>query len=320
MTMAEAGRAIASLHFSRLVAAEEGTVAGRDPEALHDMRVATRRLRAAFRVFRAAYDPAVLAALDSEVRWLAGLLGRVRDSDVLTDALSAYEQAHTGGKRASLAWLLAEVYAARAAERVALVEGLRSPRYGALKGAMVAILGDDSGSPDAQTADLRRHAERAIRRQLKSLRKAGRAARAGFAHPQGNEERLHALRIAAKRLRYTMEFFADLFPPDLQAAIAAATAVQDHLGAMRDAQLQTAWVAKVVRQAERSDAEKRAARGLLRHLQRRQEEELRAAAAAYQALVSKESRRQLRELLQASAPDALPDRPSCETDAGSSSC
>jgi len=298
MTMAEAGRAIVAFHFSRMLQAEPGTVDGRDPEALHDMRVSTRRLRAAFRVFRPAFAPDALASLDAEVRWLAGLLGRVRDLDVLADAVSDYDRGSGKERRRPLAWVLAEVCSARASERLVLLEALSSQRYLALKNATSRFL---DGGASATVADgapgLREQAEAAIREQLRRVRKAGKAAHVGSAAILSNDERLHALRIAAKRLRYTMEFFRDLFPPELQTAIAAATSVQDHLGAARDAQLQAAWLAKVAGREKHTTAELRALRGLVRHLRRREREALQAFAPAYEALAAKESRSRLRALV-----------------------
>src|SRR5690606_30776478 len=80
--MSEAGRKILRFHFRRMLRQESGARQGDDPEAVHDMRVATRRLRAALRVFGPYYDPGVIHPLDRGLRRAGRALGAVRDLDV----------------------------------------------------------------------------------------------------------------------------------------------------------------------------------------------------------------------------------------------
>ncbi|MEJ2757266.1 MAG: CYTH domain-containing protein, partial [Anaerolineales bacterium] len=61
--MSEAGRKVLRFHYRRMLYHEPGTRLGEDAEALHDMRVATRRMRAAFRLFGDYFDPQVMAPL-----------------------------------------------------------------------------------------------------------------------------------------------------------------------------------------------------------------------------------------------------------------
>jgi len=90
---AEAGRKVLRFHLARMLAREPGTRAGIDPEELHGMRVATRRMRAAWRVFGDAYNPDRTKVYRRRLRELAALLGGVRDLDVLIEATEAYAQA-----------------------------------------------------------------------------------------------------------------------------------------------------------------------------------------------------------------------------------
>ncbi|MHB0874836.1 MAG: CHAD domain-containing protein [Anaerolineae bacterium] len=302
MTMAEAGRAIIAYHFSRMLATEAGTAEGRDPEALHDMRVSTRRLRAAFRVFRQTYGTERVAVLDSEVRWLAGLLGRVRDLDVLLEALRAYDERRRRRRDLPLSWVTAEIHAARAGERLVLLEALASPRYLSLKRQLATFLSDSREEPHEARCQppLRQQAAGSVRRQLRRVRTAGRQA----ATEKGDA--LHTLRIAAKRLRYTMEFFRDLFPPELGSAIEVATAVQDHLGAMRDARVQAGRLADLAGAGEHSRDERRALDGFLRYLRKQEKREHEAYEAARPLLTSKPVRRALKALLEAPPPETGP--------------
>ena len=68
--------------LGRMLAHVPAAIAGEDPEAVHDMRVAARRVRAAWRVFGDAYERAVVRDRVRELRTLGGRLGAVRDLDV----------------------------------------------------------------------------------------------------------------------------------------------------------------------------------------------------------------------------------------------
>jgi len=104
---AEAGRKVLRFHLARMLAREPGTRTGADPEELHGMRVATRRMRAAWRVFGDAYDPGRTKLFRRRLRELAALLGGVRDLDVLIEATEAYGEAIGAPDQAGLQPLLA---------------------------------------------------------------------------------------------------------------------------------------------------------------------------------------------------------------------
>ena len=128
MSYCDAGRAVLGYHLNRLLANEAGTIEGDDPEPLHQMRVATRRLRAALRDFATAFgdelDPFV-----REVRWLSRLLGRIRDLDVFIAWLREYEQNAPAEQRPLVHIIVQDRETARVRERAALLTGLRSGRY-----------------------------------------------------------------------------------------------------------------------------------------------------------------------------------------------
>ena len=84
-TLAEAGRKVLRFHLARMIAREAGTRAGEDPEELHSMRVATRRMRAAWRVFGDAYPPGRTSATVVSCAMSRAQLGAVRDLDVLLE-------------------------------------------------------------------------------------------------------------------------------------------------------------------------------------------------------------------------------------------
>src|SRR4029077_6533608 len=88
--IAEAGRKVLRFHLARMIAKEAGTRDGSDPEDLHTMRVATRRQRAAWRVFGESFRSGRTKGHRSRLREVAQRLGAVRALDVLLEAADAY--------------------------------------------------------------------------------------------------------------------------------------------------------------------------------------------------------------------------------------
>lgn len=77
-----------ALHCQALLD-EDHALRGGDDTAIHDTRVASRRVRSALRVFSPLFDPGDAGLLDRELRWWASTLGPVRDLQVLQDRLDA---------------------------------------------------------------------------------------------------------------------------------------------------------------------------------------------------------------------------------------
>jgi CHAD domain-containing protein len=174
-----------------------------NPEHVHQMRVATRRLRTAFSVFGQLDESLKAHPIVGELRWLAASLGEARNWDVLlAETFSKVSIAFPN--EASLADLAREAQVRRRRSRAALREALHSARYFSL----VLNLSEF-------TVRLHEYptlivpvvpvATRVLTRRHKQLRRRARH----LAALSANER--HALRIAAKKLRYTAEFFASLF-------------------------------------------------------------------------------------------------------------
>ena len=88
--MSEAGRKVMGRQFQKMMTNEPGTRLGQDPEALHDMRVATRRMRAAFRVFGEYYNRNEIKSYEQGLKATGRALGPVRDLDVFMEKVQAY--------------------------------------------------------------------------------------------------------------------------------------------------------------------------------------------------------------------------------------
>ena len=127
--IAEAGRKVMRFHLARMLAREAGTREGRDPEELHAMRVATRRQRAAWRVFGASFRLGRTKRYRNGLREIASRLGAVRDLDVLLEAADIYRADLPVSEQRALEPLLADWREHRDDARVLLIRELDSDGY-----------------------------------------------------------------------------------------------------------------------------------------------------------------------------------------------
>jgi CHAD domain-containing protein len=107
-----------------LIEHEEGTRAGEDPEELHDMRVASRRLRAAVEAFAGCYHGKQFKQIARQTKELTGTLGAVRDRDVLLERLEAYAATVPPDEVPALAHFIERVQAERETDRATMLRDL----------------------------------------------------------------------------------------------------------------------------------------------------------------------------------------------------
>src|SRR5262245_56597365 len=131
--LAEAGRKVWCYQLAHMLLHEPETLSGADMEEIHDMRVATRRMRAAFPVFAYAFLPKALKQYRKGLHQTGRTLGKVRDLDVMIDKARHYQETLPEAQRLDLEPLLQAWEAAREAARKELVAYLQSSRYQALK-------------------------------------------------------------------------------------------------------------------------------------------------------------------------------------------
>ena len=231
--LAEAGRKVLRFHLAKMIGKEAGTRDGSDPEELHAMRVATRRQRAAWRVFGDAFRANRTKGHRGRLRDVAARLGAVRDLDVLLEAADEYRADKPVAEQRALEPLLAAWRVHRDDARVLLMRELDSVGYRRWL--------DDY-------AEFVRHEGLAVRTvvptQPHRVRDtAGSRIQAAYEQVRAYEpvlrwadvETLHELRIAGKWLRYSLEFVREALGPDAEGLIARVTALQDHLGLLNDA-------------------------------------------------------------------------------------
>jgi CHAD domain-containing protein len=231
--LAEAGRKVLRFHLARMVAREPGTREGTDNEELHGMRVATRRQRAAWRVFGGAFDQKRTARHQRRLKEVARDLGAVRDLDVLIDAAAGYQKRLPSSERPSFEPLLAKWRAQREAARVVLIKELDSDRYQRWVDEYIAFVqAEGIGTRSVGSVEPHR-----VRDTMPSRIWAAYEAVRAYEPVMrwADVTTLHDLRIAAKWLRYTIEFVREALGPESAPVIERVVALQDHLGELHDA-------------------------------------------------------------------------------------
>jgi CHAD domain-containing protein len=221
----EALRAAAERYTSH----ESGVAAGRDPEALHQTRVAVRRLRSDLRSFRPLVDRTWADMLRQELRRLGTELGAVRDLDVLIERLRADAARAGAGGDAEVRALIEHVQRMRAGARETLLAEFRSKRYRSLR-ARIAGAGKRAKLTLAAGMPARDAFAPIVKKRWKRLRAAVRCLRA---RPSASD--LHRIRILAKRCRYAAEAAAPAFGKRAERFADKVAALQDVLGEHHDA-------------------------------------------------------------------------------------
>ncbi len=199
-----------------------------DSIGVHHLRTTTRRLRTALKLFATLIESTNIESLSDDLKWLAGLLGDVRDLDVLADRF----RTGSHGQTDALAPLFMTLSARHAAASDVLQAALRSDRYESIKDRLAATLDAIPVSGDG-AGPCRSALPPRVARLWKSLRKGGRALQ-----PESPDTDFHEVRKLAKRARYAAESIVDALDSstasDARRFIRRARAVQDVLGVHQD--------------------------------------------------------------------------------------
>lgn len=199
-----------------------------DPEAVHDARVALRRLRSYLRTFRPILEREWADSLRERMRWLDDHLGRARDSDVLVAAVERRAAAPGGNGSVPSRGLLDRLHGERARHHAEVHAALREPRYLALMEEIVAAAREPRLRETANDA-----ARTSARKLVRSVwRRARRCVRAYQLRPE--ERTLHQVRVKAKHVRYAAECFAPIVGKCAKNLARRAERLQTMLGEHRD--------------------------------------------------------------------------------------
>jgi CHAD domain-containing protein len=217
--------------FVEMLSHESGTRLGEDPEELHRMRVATRRLRAVLGIFQPAL-PVRASRFRGDLGWLGRALGAVRDLDVEIEQLRGGADERAGVEDAgALDALIDLLESQRSDARAALLEALDSRRYDRLVDGFEAFLAHGPlRRSAASTAPAAGIVPGIAIERYRKVRKQGRRLDAS-----SEPGEFHVLRIRCKRLRYALEEVAELYGKPARTMNRRLIALQDLLGAHQDA-------------------------------------------------------------------------------------
>ncbi len=216
------------------------------PDAVHQMRVATRRARSALQAFREVIDPAPARPLRDELKWLATVLGQARDAEVLLARLAG-----------DLARISPDLVAGPVTERIAghfgtesarareaVLRELDGRRYLRLLDGFDALIADPPLTPLA--------ARKAGKALAKPVRRAGRRLERALAAVPGAADRdtaIHEARKAAKRARYAAEAAAPALGGAARRQVSRAKSLQGLLGDHHDSVVARQVLRTLARQA-----------------------------------------------------------------------
>lgn len=228
-----------SQQFARMLALEKAARKGKDIEALHDMRVAVRRMRAAAKVFEAYLDSEKLEPHINGLRKTLGAVGDVRDLDVFQEKVEEYIKKLPPEHEHDLDPLFAVLAEEKKKARENMIAYFDSEKYSSFKKEFSDFLSvpETWALPTTTTKD--EALPHRVGDVLPSILYARFADITAYSEwvkgPHVSVKRLHRLRIAAKGLRYTLEFFEDMIGEDAKIMVEELKNFQDHLGNLHDA-------------------------------------------------------------------------------------
>jgi CHAD domain-containing protein len=219
------------------IAAYDPGVRHGEPEAVHKMRVATRRLRSTLKTFKRSFEPELAARVEPDLKWLAGQLGEVRDGQVLSHKLLASVQGEGADFAPVAERIRAHLDAKVTGGRAALDEDLNGARYLGLLDAIDELVAD----PEVEDDD-------PLRRARKAVDKADRLLDEAIAG--GLDAELHDARKAYKRARYAVEVFEPSAGKPAKNLVKGLTELQEVLGAHQDSVVAREILRELAGQAE----------------------------------------------------------------------
>ena len=243
MKLDEGGCIFGSVLLLRQVGALEQEFTGvreghADIEYIHRMRVATRRLRATLPLFSDCLPKRRAKRWLKQIRTITAALGEARDADVQIEHLQGFRKTHADDQnRPGLDRLLLRLRQKRASLQPGLTQALdqlaEEQTLSQLR-AQLEPIADRADWVDVHTAGLYHHAMQSIGACLDEL-----LAYDAIVADADKVTELHQMRIAAKRLRYTMEAFAPLYSHELKKWLKAVRDAQETLGTIHDCDVWT---------------------------------------------------------------------------------
>lgn len=249
-------RLVLTERFAEMIALKEEVLNWEDPEGVHSMRVASRRLRGALRDFRPYVNDRKLNSTVKRIRSIADALGEVRDQDVAILALENLSSQTTAEVSTALQKVVVDRKAILGSARDELKKSLLDEELKQLESAFsTAVAGSTAGNEDSLGTEQARTyigiARLVINDRLNEVEKLSNSL-----YTPLDSTSLHEMRIAIKRLRYAIELFHDCFGKKIMRFARAATRLQDSLGNLHDCDVWVEAFGQLVRDSkERQESE-----------------------------------------------------------------
>jgi len=295
--------------FEELLSWREAALDWTDPEGVHSMRVASRRLRSAIRDFVPYVRKRRLAPVLKRLRNLADTLGEVRDHDVAILGLEEIQKQAPRHSAAALKELIEARMAVREQARQQLAVIIAPEKLQDLETEFVACV-DEATSLSPRKSKQRPEPEMTFAEMSRAiilgrLKEFEKLSNALFKPLDG--EPLHQLRIAVKRLRYALELFQRCWGRSLGTHAKRAARMQTALGDIHDCDI---WIASVGKQIVRARKQNETERvkglvALLEHFTKLRTKHLRRALARWSEWEAHETSGKLRATLAPKEEEAL---------------
>ena len=275
-----------------MLANEGKAIEGLHPEGVHQMRVASRRLRVGLCVFRDYLPVNASKELLEEVKWITNMLGEVRDLDVFRETVAR----NAAAAQLQLPEYRAYLAASWETARRELIKSLTSGRFQQFKRKFSAFLEHEFWIEEAKHT-----------RDVRALKLAGNMLLPAITqfsdtgtdiNSASPAKRLHQLRLHGKRLRYRLELFAPVVPGGLKSFVKPSKELQKYLGEFQDAcvalkRIENFRTSRELNNDEKKDLEK------LRDIVRRKKRTLRKAYLNHWSeFVARARQKRLRKLIE----------------------
>jgi CHAD domain-containing protein len=239
-------RLVLLTRFEEMCALREAALDWSDIEGVHDMRVASRRLRSALRDFLPFVRKRSLKNVRNDLKKIADALGAVRDQDVAIIALeSLATETMEEEIKTEIEKLIEKRGFIRNKARIALLETITIGTLSLLTEKFNQDL--ESATEEKQPISFREAGREIIKSRLEDFLKLSESIYTPF-----DVEPLHKLRIAAKRLRYAMELFAVCFGDEMIPLADEVTEMQTSLGELHDCDV---WIEELGKQLAKANGE-----------------------------------------------------------------
>ncbi len=221
----------------------------KDPEGVHSMRVASRRLRSALSDFRPFLNNRALVSVLKQIKAIADALGDVRDQDVAIEALERLRSHSHAGVSEALKEIISDRKDSRRSARSLLKESIAKQELKQLMLHFGLAIASATKDHRASTVSYVASAQSIVLARLDDLEKLSDC----LYHPLAGEA-LHEMRIAGKRLRYALELFAQCWGDGIVPFAKQVAALQSALGDLHDCDV---WIESFGKEIIRSRSQKK---------------------------------------------------------------